>query len=335
MPDAYTPKAPNGGTDEYRCFLLDPKLTDRVFLTGTQFLPQNADIVHHAIFFRASPEEVEQAKEVDARAPGEGWTCFTGTGVGDTSAAGQLRGGSSWLGAWAPGGREVLSKARVGYEMTPGTQVIMQVHYNLLASDGRAKGSDSSAIRLRMSGDDDFRKLESRLLPAPVELPCPAGEDGPLCNREQSVLDVWKRFGEPAAATVSGLNLLCNEGRAPVADTTTMCDRTIQQAGTVYAVAGHMHLLGTSIKVELNPETPGARTLLDVPVYDFDDQSARMLPEPVAVKPGDTYRVTCTYDAGLRRKLPELRKLPPRYVVWGEGTSDEMCLGIVTFAPKA
>jgi hypothetical protein len=27
-----------------------------------------------------------------------------------------------------------------------------------------------------------------------------------------------------------------------------------------------------------------------------------------------------------------LRASEPRYVVWGDGTSDEMCLGIVTFA---
>ena len=27
MPQPYTPVAPNGGTDEYRCFLVDPKLS--------------------------------------------------------------------------------------------------------------------------------------------------------------------------------------------------------------------------------------------------------------------------------------------------------------------
>ena len=37
--------------------------------------------------------------------------------------------------------------------------------------------------------------------------------------------------------------------------------------------AGHMHLLGRSIKIELNPGTAGARTLLDVPEYNFDDQA--------------------------------------------------------------
>ncbi|MEV6493735.1 monooxygenase, partial [Actinoplanes sp. NPDC051633] len=34
MPAAYTPAAPNGGTDEYRCFLVDPGLTEGAFLTG-------------------------------------------------------------------------------------------------------------------------------------------------------------------------------------------------------------------------------------------------------------------------------------------------------------
>jgi hypothetical protein len=28
--------------------------------------------------------------------------------------------------------------------------------------------------------------------------------------------------------------------------------------------------------------------------------------------------------------LPQLKKLPPRYVVYGDGTSDEMCLGLLT-----
>ena len=91
-----------------------------------------------------------------------------------------------------------------------------------------------------------------------------------------------------------------------------------------------MHLLGRSMKVELNPGTPGARTLLDVPAFDFDDQKLRPLPSPVDLSPGDTLRVTCTHDAGLRRQLPALSKLAPRYVVWGGGSSDEMCLGLLT-----
>jgi hypothetical protein len=97
----------------------------------------------------------------------------------------------------------------------------------------------------------------------------------------------------------------------------------------VYAVGGHMHLLGRSVTVRLEPT---GRTLLDVGEYDFDAQAVVPLPEPVAVRPGDTLRVTCTHDAALRRRLPQLRYQPPRYVVWGEGTADEMCLGLVVWS---
>ena len=59
MPTAYTPSAPTGvGTDDYRCFLLDPQLREDTFLTGTTVLPGNADVVHHVILFRVPPEAV-------------------------------------------------------------------------------------------------------------------------------------------------------------------------------------------------------------------------------------------------------------------------------------
>ena len=57
-----------------------------------------------------------------------------------------------------------------------------------------------------------------------------------------------------------------------------------------------------------------------------------MLKTPIALKPGDIVRVVCTYNPKLRQMLPELKKLPPRYVTWGEGTSDEMCLGVMGVA---
>jgi len=113
---------------------------------------------------------------------------------------------------------------------------------------------------------------------------------------------------------------------------TQSCDHPVRQSGTVYALAGHMHLLGRSIKVELDPGTPQARTLLDVPNYNFDNQAVQPLASPVAVRAGDMLRVTCTHDAGLRALLPALRGTPPRYVVWGDGTSDEMCLGLVIWS---
>jgi Copper type II ascorbate-dependent monooxygenase, C-terminal domain len=337
MPRPYTPKPPNGGTDEYRCFLVDPKLTERVFVTGSQFLPQNAAVVHHAILFRVEPEDVEHARQLDAAAPGDGWTCFGGTGIGAGDGPfRQLRAGAAWIGAWAPGGRETVLAARTGFTLHAGSLIAMQVHYSLLHTGGKPAGPDKSGVRLRvMPGAAALDPLEITLVPGPVELPCAVGEKGQLCDREKAIADVKRRFGEQSGRAVDGLNFLCNRGQPPRAGPTQQCDMKVREAGTVYAVAGHMHLLGRSIKVELNPGTPQAQTLLDIPVYNFDDQNARPLATPVQVKVGDTFRVTCTHDATLRQKLPELRPLPPRYVVWGEGTSDEMCLGIAIWSRQS
>ena len=334
MARPYTPVPPNGGTDEYRCFLIDPGLTEPAFLTGSQFLPRNADIVHHAIFFRVDPGDVDEARRVDAADPGDGWTCFGGTGIRGVDRPGRQPGAdAAWIAAWAPGGRETLLAPGTGYRLEPGTQLVMQVHYSLLATDGVAAGPDRSGIRLRLAGGDaDLDPLQVTLLPAPVELPCAGGEVGRLCDRDAAVRDVTRRFGIQAGFLVGGLNLFCNGGRPPVAGATQHCDQQVRVAGVVHAVGGHMHLLGRSVRVELNPGSPRARVLLDVPAYNFDDQNARELPRPVAVRAGDTLRVTCTHDATLRSRLPELRRLPPRYVVWGDGTADEMCLGIVIWS---
>jgi hypothetical protein len=324
LPEPYKPAAPHGGTDEYRCFLVDPKLTEPAFLTGSRFLPQNAAIVHHAIFYRLSPEQARSAAQVDADTPGEGWTCF-----GDTGVEGQ----TAWVAHWAPGAGETQMPAGFGFEMPPGSKLVMQVHYNLLGATGG--DTDQSGIRMRIAdGSTPLKPLETALAFAPIELPCEPGASGPLCDRAAAVADVGKRFGAGSAEMATRLQQMCNPGGAPVPGDTQHCDQPVEEAGTIYMAAGHMHLLGRSIKVEINPGTPTARTVIDVPAYDFDNQALVPLPKPVTVERGDTVRVTCTHDASLRKKLPQLQSLPPRYVVWGEGTSDEMCLGVMVMAPK-
>jgi hypothetical protein len=327
LPQPYTPAAPNGGTDEYRCFVVDPKLTEPAYLTGSRFLPQNADIVHHAIFYRLNPEQARSAAQIDAASPGEGWTCFGDAGV---------RGQTAWVAHWAPGAGETLMPAGFGFEMPPGSKLVMQVHYNLLGLAGQATASDQSGMQMRIAdGDAALKPLQTALVTAPIELPCEPGGTGPLCDRATAVADVAKRFGADSGETVEGLNAMCNGGDAPVAGNTQHCDHPVREPGTIHLAAGHMHLLGRSIKVELNPGTPKAKTILDVPQYDFDNQALHPLAEPIAVGTGDTLRVTCTHDATLRKKLPQLKSLPSRYVVWGEGTSDEMCLGVMIMAPTA
>jgi hypothetical protein len=320
MPEDYTPSAPTGvGTDDYRCFLLDPKLATDQFITGFNVLPGNPDVVHHVILFRVPAAQVAEAERRDDATPGQGWTCFGNSGLGQ----GLEIDSAPWLGAWAPGGREQVYGRGFGEEFGRGSRIVMQVHYNLLAG----KQPDRSATELRVApATARITPLQTQLLPGPVELPCrPEHSDGPLCQRPAALADVKKRFGDGPGSTADLLHLLCGPVEAgPVQS----CTRTIAKPETIRGVAGHMHLLGRSIKIEVNPGTPRARTVLDIPQWDFDDQGSRPI-TPVRVAAMDTIKVTCRHAQDLRDRLPSFEGQPDKYVVWGDGTTDEMCLGIL------
>ena len=83
MPKAYTPSAPTGvGTDDYRCFLLDPKVAQDSFVTGFNVLPGNQDVVHHVILFRVPPDRVAEAEAEGRRDPGPGLDLLRHLGPG-------------------------------------------------------------------------------------------------------------------------------------------------------------------------------------------------------------------------------------------------------------
>jgi hypothetical protein len=326
---AYRPQPETGGTDDYRCILLDPKITADSFLSGVVLQPGNPNLVHHAILYRVDPEQVSAATAKDASDPRLGWSCFGGPGLpGNSADLGGLN-SAPWVAAWATSGGEQRFAAGTGQRTRAGTRVILQMHYNLLNGDG----ADSTTVKLRVAPRGArLQPLQTLLLPAPVELACPANETGPLCDRTASVMDVMRRFGTNSGRLVAGLQLLCDGSFTnPKSSPTQSCGRPVTATLHLRAVAGHMHLLGRSISIDLQRKDRTSQRLLDVKVWDFDNQRATVLPETLTVHAGDRLRVTCTHDAALRRMLPALAKLPPRYVVWGEGSSDEMCLGIVSY----
>ncbi len=146
--------------------MLDPKLARDSYLTGTNVLPGNPDVVHHVILFRVPPDQVDEAQRLDNADQDEGWTCFGGSGV--AGEVDQLN-DAPWLGAWAPGGSETKTPDGYGVDLPRGSRIIMQVHYNLLAD----VGPDMSSTQIRlMPHRPDITDLHTFLMPAPVELPC-------------------------------------------------------------------------------------------------------------------------------------------------------------------
>ena len=326
MPEPYTPDPPSGASsDDYRCFLLDPGLDEEVFVTGTDVSPGNPRLVHHVILFDVPAEQVEEAEQLDKVTDGQGWTCFGDSGL--RTGPGSLD-DAPWLGAWAPGVAESVMRAGYGKPLEPGSRIVMQVHYSLLAGEG----ADISSTRLRVApATRDLAPIRTMLMPAPVELPCrPDRADGPLCDRDAALADVEERVGYAGGA--NWLHILCGTQIEP--DPTTRCDRRISEPSTLLGVAGHMHLLGKQIRIDLNPGRPDARRVLDIEEWDFDNQGSRGV-DPVRLEPGDTVRVTCRHSQEARDQVTafEGEGRLDRYVVWGEGTVDEMCLGILQVAP--
>jgi hypothetical protein len=327
-PTAYTPHPPNGGTDDYHCTLVNPHVTKDSFIVSSQFFPNSIE-VHHAILFMVPPALAAQAEAANVN--GKGWTCFGETALPGASLA--HLGETPWLSAWAPGHGEDVLPAGTGQPLPAGSLVVMQVHYNLLLGDKPVRAK----LQLHtVPASTPLRPMSLALMPAPPDIPCPAGVNGPLCNRTASLADLGQRFGEAQVGFVNTIESVCDRSPMdPPAGDTTSCTWPVHQAGTIVRAGAHMHLLGQSMLITLNPGTPTQKTILNVPNYNFHYQKAYDLKTGIPVVPGDKIQVTCTYNPTLRQELPSLRNLPPRFVTWGDGSSDEMCLGLVLSVPPA
>jgi hypothetical protein len=164
---------------------------------------------------------------------------------------------------------------------------------------------------------------------APPNIPCPTGVTGPLCNRTAALVNLGQRFGKSAVSEVNGIESVCGENPSdPPQGDSTSCTLPISKSGYIVRVYAHMHLLGVGFKMVLNPGTPKATTVLNVPNYDFHDQKSYNLSKPIQVTAGEPAMVTCTYNPALAQELPILRKVPAHFVTWGDGSTDEMCIGI-------
>ena len=312
---SYIPKSVAGSTDDYHCTLVNPHVRQNSYIVGTRFYPNSLE-VHHAILFEVLPADVPAA--LAANKHGKGWTCFGEAGIGQ------------WLSVWAPGHGLDMTPHGTGLYFPKGSMVVMQVHYNLF------EGDKPTHVQLKV---DTVPAATTHLIPlhidpiaAPPDIPCPAGVHGPLCNRAASLDLLAKQWGPLAVVFVDGLEMNCGRSTSnpPGGDTTT-CTVPVGFSGKILRIQPHMHLLGTGMKVTLDPGTAHQEVLLDDTTYDFNYQRSFDMPKPVPVTSSDKISVECTFDPKFEQLLPQLRRLPPRYVTWGAGSANEMCLAIVSY----
>ena len=290
LPEPYEPAQM---PDEYRCFLLEWPETETTFVTGFEFEPDNISITHHAIAYIIAPDEVAEYQQRDADDPGPGYTCFgspSGTTALDFIA-------SRWLSAWAPGARVGDLPEGTGLRIEPGSMIVLQMHYNTLASNGEP---DQSRMHYRIDPTVD---REAYMLPWADPswlmggMPIPAGAE--------------ETIHEFALDPTTIIDLLTDDaipGNTPL---------------EFFSTIHHMHRRGQRGYQSVERADGTSECILDVPRYDYDWQHFYRFTEPKVLEPGDELRLECAWDNADNDSD----------VNWGDGTDDEMCLGVFYIAP--
>lgn len=344
------PYAPTRAPDDYRCQLIPWPADEVRYVTGLRVQPDERAIVHHVIAFLIGPDQVEQFRAFDEAEAGPGYTCYGGPrasteggSVGNVDPAAllaaldrlglsvadlrsgnltdaeiaalldELGGGSSLgfrtLGSWVPGAPAGPYPAGTGIRVEPGSMIVAQVHYNSVAANPPA---DQSTLEIATAAEVDRQATTMPL----VDL-------GWVTNG---------MFGEPMTIPA---------GAAEVSHSTTLTfdsafmARARNELGlaedaplVIHSANHHMHELGRRQRTEIRRADGNMACVLDIPDWDFAWQGAYTLQESLTIREGDSVWMGCTWDnSAANQPTVDGVQREPVDVSWGEGTSDEMCLG--------
>jgi hypothetical protein len=122
-------------TDDYRCFILDPALTQDRDVIGYDLTPGVRAQVHHVILYVATKANAQSKDDSEA---GLGWTCYGGPGTSS----------SKMLGGWVPGSGATRFPEGTGIRLKVGEVLVMQIHYN---TSQRLPQADRTVAKLQYS----------------------------------------------------------------------------------------------------------------------------------------------------------------------------------------
>ena len=315
--------------DDYRCQIYDPEFTEASFVQGLNIEADRTEIVHHGLVFTAPAALRADAEARDAEDDANGWPC--------TGLAG-LRGDVTQILSWAPGQDATALPEDTGIAMEPGDFFVMQIHYHYEPELADLE-PDESTLVVDVADADTIEANGGSLDPVdltlylgPAEIPCSTEEEGPLCERDAAIAELNSRAGTLAGGIAGVLMRACGTTVEDYADMTdgiasSSCDLPAQP-GQIISVWGHEHEIGKSFRMTLNPDTPDEIVLLDIPNWSFDWQLDYRPIDDIVIEAGDVVRVECTWD---RSRIPD--DAEPRYVLWAEGTNDEMCYSQIITRP--
>jgi hypothetical protein len=302
--------------DDYRCLIYELDIDESRWLSGFEFVPDQTQIVHHAIGYLAPGSVREDAQRLSDEDDLGGWSCYGGSG---------LRSGDALFLGWAPGQLPTEFPDGAGMLVEPGDFIVLQIHYHFDTADAP---EDRSTIKLDWADGQDLDEIVTETYLGPAEIPCTAEETGPLCDRDVALARAYERYGVQGVQA-DFINRVCRAKPEDFADMTegiasSTCTIPVRNSGEIVSVFGHQHEIGKSVRMTLNAGTPRERILLDIPDWDFDWQYNYYPTESVVLRPGDTVQLDCVWDRS--RRAPDLE---PAYILWADGTNDEMCFATI------
>jgi hypothetical protein len=223
-------------------------------------------------------------------------------GVGYTCFGGSGGPSMTLVGTWVPGQLGSDFPAGTGLRINEGSAIILQVHYNVTTTQ---PGPDRTSLEFKL--DDTVTKVARTL---------------PFAN------PTW--LSNPAS-------MLIPAGASDHVHQFQINPSLFLGYSTfdIYAAGLHMHQLGTRAKLELVPgDGSPNKCVLQIDDWNFHWQGSYGLRQPMRFSPGDQLRIECHWDNSPEHQpIVNGQQQPPRDVTWGEGTSDEMCLGGFYVAP--
>ena len=332
-----------GGIDDYHCFLLDPKLTQDAFVTGALIRPQRTGIVHHVILYEAAGAQATAADAAERGERRQGLVVLR-----RARPAGRPRCGRCGRPARAAavdrsvGARphDERAAAGTGVLLHKGAKIVMQVHYNLIAGSG----PDRSRAQLRLRpASTHAEPARDAAVAAPVELPCPTGVDRPAVQPRSRRSRTGRRSTAPRPRSCRPRCSTCAGRRSRTTRRTSEPARrsrlraTAQFSApqTIYGVAGHMHLRGQRHQGRARPRDGEGADAAAHPRVGLPLAGRLLLEDAGQGRAATRFASPAPFDnSKADQPVVGSKQLAPRYVVWGEGTTDEMCLAMLSVAPR-